>query len=174
MYPNVKYLTETEFQKMKDLDAKETFSKAYKMPPRQKKNYYSNSRKKIQRTLNYCVRNANNLIKNDYLWRGRFFIRQVGFAPYVRFEDGSGGELYVTLRIYDKKADKYIDKFESAGSLCFFGGAKIFEFMNDAIVKHFDVWRSEDDPRDDRIIYTSIPDEYTVKNATPLKKFNYI
>ena len=178
MYPDVKYITEAEFQRLKKLDTDKFTKNEYKLPKRIRKSYYAASRKKIQRTLNYYVRMMNKAIQDDYLWRGRFFIRQIGFAPFHRFEDGSGGEMFVHLRIFDKQTEKYVDKFDSAGSLCFMGGADIAMFMNDAIVKAFNVWKEDKDsplsPYNDRILYSSIPDEYIIKNATPLREFNYI
>ena len=178
MYKGIKYISEDEFQRLKAEDEFKTFHKKYNYASRSPKNYYSGSRKAIQRTLNYYVRTVNKVLADDYLWRGRFFIKQVEYAPYKRFEDGSGGELFVTLRIYDKKTEKYVDICDSAGSLCFCDGAKIARFANDAIVKVFEVWpkdkEGKESPYNDRILYLSIPETYVIKNAVPAREFNYI
>ena len=172
MYAKVKYITEDEFQKMKANDLERMNSKQYRLPLKSKQNYYSNNRKKIQRTMNYYVRLVNKNIFNDYLWRGRFFVRQVESPHFVPFEDGSGAELFVTLRIFDKKTEKYVDSFDSVSNFCFFNGSRLAWLMNDVITKHFAVWNKskedESNPYNDRILYSSIPDEYIVKNSTPL------
>lgn len=171
MYAKVKYITEDEFQKMKANDLERTNSKQYRLPLKSKQNYYSNKRKKIQRTMNYYVRLINKNISNDYLWRGRFFIRQVESPYFVPFEDGSGAELFVTLRIFDKKTEKYIDSFNSVSSFCFYSGSRLAWLMNDAITKYFKAWDgkdAEDNPYKDRIDYSSIPDDYITKNSKPL------
>lgn len=62
----------------------------------------SKQRKKAQRLVNKKVRLVNKGIVNDELWRGRFFIHQKK-ASWYSFEDGSGGELFVTLEMCDKR-----------------------------------------------------------------------
>ena len=62
-------------------------------------------RKKAQHTINKNIRAINKNIENDNLWRGRFIMRQVN-ARWDAFEDGSGGELFVTILMIDKKLDK--------------------------------------------------------------------
>lgn len=172
MYPKVKRITDEQYEEMRQAEIKALSERKYRIPPKIRSNYYSNNRKEIQRVLNYYVKLVNHAIENDYLWRGRFFIRQVGPTYFERFEDGSGADLSVSLRFYDKKTERYIDTFGTVSTFCFGGGSKLSWLMNDAIVKEFKVWeydkKSEDNPYNDRIVYSSIPDEYTIQRARPL------
>ena len=51
--------------------------------------------------MNRAVRNMNKIIEKDNLWRGRFYIRQIQ-SEFKIYEDGSGAELYVRLRFFDR------------------------------------------------------------------------
>lgn len=178
MYPKIKLTTKEEIKKMMQEEQNKLINKAagapYILPAKKRESYYSNDRKKIQRVMNYYVKQVNRAIEKDYLWRGRFFIRQVGATCFYRFEDGSGAELTVCLRVYDKKTEKYVDSIDTVSGFCFFNGSKVFRLMNEAIVKHFDVWNYDKDdpnsPYNDLAVYNSIPDEYTIQNASPIYK----
>ena len=65
-------------------------------------------RKAYQREFNKRIRTLNKNIANDNLWRGRFIFLQRD-AHWCRFSDGSGGELTVFVRGYDKKTGYYKD-----------------------------------------------------------------
>ena len=80
----------------------------------------STNRKTHQRKLNKVIKALNKNIENDDLWMGRFFIRQYS-AEFYKYEDGSGGELYVYLRFYDKKDKKYMEYYGDSCSICHFG-----------------------------------------------------
>lgn len=171
LYSKAKILTEEEYKALRDADAKR-FNAGYKNYTPYRKNYRSIDRKKIQRCLNSHVKRCNKNIKDDFLWRERFFIRQVEYASFNKFEDNSGGELFVTLRFYDKKTMKYIDTVGYASNLCF-GHGSVYYLMNKVITEKFDTWK-DNDPYEDRIDYRSIPNDWVVKNAEPLnKEYNY-
>lgn len=158
----IKEISEAEFEAWKERDFNNSLNKNFNYSFKRRENYYSNNRKKIQRILNYYVRAINKNIEQDYLWRGRFFVRQVGHANFYRFFDGSGAQLNVTLRFYDKKKMCYVDKHGSVSAFCGLGRG-IFWDMNDIIVKTFDAWG--DNPKADRIDYNSIPNDYVAENA---------
>ena len=64
---------------------------------------YKNSvmnRKKYQREVNRIVRKWIQSIKNDWLWNGRFVLRQYA-AYFWPFEDKSGAEFSVWLEFTD-------------------------------------------------------------------------
>ena len=111
--------------------------------------------KKCQRKVNKTVREINKNISDDYLWRGRFFARQKQ-AKWCAFDDGSGGYLYVTLRLYDKKTRKTQDVYIE----CLSGGSRpwfeydIWRAMNDFIVEYVDAWK--DNPRADKTDYRGV------------------
>lgn len=92
-------------------------------------------RKKAQSKINKQVRTLNRNIKEDYLWRGRFFVQQVD-ANWERFNDGSGGVLQVWLEIRDKKTGLYmgfsIDNYDR--------GWKLWTAGNKFIAEYSGVW----------------------------------
>lgn len=107
------------------------------------------NRKKHQRRINKYVRLINKNVYNDDLWRGRFVMRQVGTPRFYVYEDRSGADLEnVQLVVIDLKTGKTCAWIDGGNSWCAFEGSKIWRFMNDAIVGHFDVWKADDDPRD--------------------------
>jgi hypothetical protein len=102
-------------------------------------------RRKAQSRINKRVRALNKNIHDDYLWRGRFFVRQVD-ANWDRFEDGSGGVLTVWLEIRDKKTGKYmgfaIDNYDR--------GWKLWTAGNEFIAEHSGVWIDIDEVKADK------------------------
>ena len=93
-------------------------------------------RRKAQSKINKSVRLLNKNIHDDYLWRGRFYVRQTD-AYWERFKDGSGGFLIVWLEIRDKKTGRYmgfsIDSYSRRGW-------KLFEAGNQFIAEYSGVW----------------------------------
>ncbi len=110
-------------------------------------------RKKAQHTINKNIRAINKSIENDNLWRGRFVMRQVN-ARWSAFEDGSGGELFATILIIDKRTGQtktaYIDNYDHSW--------RYFEAMNNFIVDDCAVWEKEgrDFLYNDKTDYTKI------------------
>ena len=109
-------------------------------------------KRKLQKEVNKKVRNLNLNIKNDPLWKGRYFARQVK-AKFFDFEDGSGVTIQFVLRYTDRKTGEtknfYFDSYS--------GGTRwlsweFFETMNDFIIKS-GVW--EENPRP---TYDNTPD----------------
>ena len=64
----------------------------------------SKNRKRQQREMNKLMRRLNKNVENDYLWKGRFYVRQIG-AQWYEYIDKSGAELIVVLCFYDKKTN---------------------------------------------------------------------
>ena len=109
------------------------------------------NRKKHQRRMNKYVRELNKNIANDDLWRGRFVIRQEGNPGFYIYEDKSGAEMpHVHLVITDLKTGDRYDRWSTDNEWCHFNGSRIWEFANKAITEIFDVWRKNNDPRDNR------------------------
>ena len=99
-------------------------------------------RRTYQRKFNKLVRALNRNIANDDLWLGRFIFFQTN-ADFARFEDGSGGILYINLRGFDKKTGFYKDfRFEYAPWLHSVG-FKIWEIANNFIAEDSGVWYEE-------------------------------
>ena len=55
-------------------------------------------RKKLQKEVNKIVKNMNLAIKNDPLWKGRYYARQIS-AIFENFYDGSGIEMKFILLV---------------------------------------------------------------------------
>jgi hypothetical protein len=160
-------LTKEELQKLRAED--ENRSNKFRILPKLPQTYYSNNLKEQQRCMNSYVRRVNKSIQEDYLWRSRFFIRQYRVCNIYRFEDGSGTCMFVQLRIYDKRDNKYIDTYGSISDFCYGNGHRLWYIMNSAITEHFHVWRETDyNPYQDMTDYRQISCDETVANSTPL------
>ena len=83
--------------------------------------------------MNSLVRIMNKNIENDSLWQGRFYVRQVA-SRWREYEDKSGGELFVVLRLYDKQTDVTKDVAESVNYWRYFNGSHLWWAVNDFIV----------------------------------------
>lgn len=119
----------------------------------------SMNRKVHQRAINKLIRGINTHIKNDDLWLGRFYIKQIKSSWKV-YEDKSGAELWVYLRFIDRKTGTTWDDIGTVNSYRF--GNKLYWKMNDFIVKVCDVWRNED-PVNNRINFRDIKDSQKMR-----------
>lgn len=115
------------------------------------RNMYGLSRKKQQSILNKAVKALNKNIEYDDVWKGRFYARQFS-AGYHEFSDGSGGILYVQMRLVDKKTNLYFDVFSSAPELVMSG--KLWWEMNAFIVEKVNTFIAE--ARKDPVDYRSV------------------
>ena len=114
----------------------------------------SQNRKVHQRGMNKLIRDINNNIKNDDLWLGRFYAKQIN-SDWILYEDGSGAELYVRLRFIDRKTGvTYDTPWETVNHWRF--GAHLYWEMNNFIVNKCEVWQKEDPVHDERIDYRNI------------------
>lgn len=87
-------------------------------------------RKKVQRKINSYVRDMNKNIANDEKWRGRFTVRQVGSPHWHEFEDHSGGQLVVCLRMTDTTSGYTRDWWADNYDICMFHGFSLWEVVN--------------------------------------------
>lgn len=134
-------------------------------------NVYGMSRKRQQRLLNREIRRMNKILSEDNLWRGRFFARQAPkFACYEKYEDGSGGTLFVPIRFYDKLTLGWIEYWGDAGEwLPPFN--HLWVTMNDFIVEDLKVWNDSVDPRTDTKDYRDIDNDFVVAHSKPAIPF---
>ena len=107
---------------------------------------YKNSvmnRKKYQREVNKIVRKWNQSIKNDWLWDGRFVLRQRA-AYFLPFDDKSGAEFNVWLEFTDTKTDaKEIKNFNNYDLEWHLG-----EWLNRCITEYWKVWDEKPNPNE--------------------------
>ena len=103
-------------------------------------------RKAYQREFNKRIRALNKNIANDNLWRGRFIFLQRD-ARWWRFSDGSGGELIVFVRGYDKKTGYYKDyRLEFAPWLKSVNWHLSMDIANEFITEAAEVWTENPRP----------------------------
>ena len=103
----------------------------------------SQNKKRHQRAINKLVRAMNRNLEQDDLWCGRFVIRQVGSPEWLRYEDGSGAELYVKLKFIDRATGRYYVGNHTVNEWCSFNGSRIWRIMNWLITGHWDVWQED-------------------------------
>lgn len=101
------------------------------------------NRKKYQREVNRIIRKWNQFIKNDWLWNGRFVLRQYAafFWPY---DDKSGAEFSIWLEFTDTKTGaKEIKNFNNYDLDWHLG-----EWMNKCITEYWKVWDEKPNPNE--------------------------
>ena len=114
-------------------------------------------RKKAQHVVNKNIRLLNKGIESDDLWRGRFIMRQID-AKWSPFDDGSGGQLFTTIMMVDKRTGQtkkvWLDNYDSPWNY--------FSAINDFIVKDCAVWEKEgrDFLYGDKTDYTKVAWEF--------------
>lgn len=97
----------------------------------------STNRKKHQRRLNRYIRKVNKRISDD-IFGDRFYIHQKE-AYWTKYEDNSGGKLFVVLELVDKKYNKTLTFADGDNHLCHWGGTELFLKMNNWIIES-DFW----------------------------------
>ena len=105
--------------------------------------------KKVQRRVNALIKRQNKALAKDELWLGRFYIRQLRRDVW-KFEDGSGAMVSFLFEMVDKKTGirdiVRLSHYELRVAYERGGGSwKLFEALNDFIIKKVDVWAG--DPR---------------------------
>lgn len=106
--------------------------------------------KKVQRRANALFREHNEGLKQDELWLGRFYMRQVR-RDVVPFEDGSGAVVNFIVEFGDKKTGKRdLESFTNfdlhISDHKGYASWKLFWAMNDFIIKTCKVWDEEPRP----------------------------
>lgn len=130
-------------------------------------------RKKAQRKMNHRVRMLNKNIQEDNLWKGRFEVRQKD-SIWSEFSDGSGGELYVNLRFYDKKTGYYKDAFLDMLYPCEheFFNYQLFLRMNEFIINDCGVWDETPSPRETEKFIKDYTKQH-IPDSVMKKDYNY-
>lgn len=108
-------------------------------------------RKKQQRKVNKIIKEANQRMKEDSLWRGRFQIKQLrsDYRPFPR-DYSDYGNFYVELEFVDKKTGR--TKRSWYHPPLFFKN-HIYALLNDFIVVYCDVWSEKPSPREQTEVY---------------------
>lgn len=99
----------------------------------------SKERKNHQRVMTQILKKVNKSLRNDQMWKGRFELRQAD-ARWVPYEDGSGEELYVQLKMIDHVTYTHkLSEYKSVNSWRFPGSCwKVYTFVNDFIIAVYD------------------------------------
>ena len=108
-------------------------------------------RKKQQRRVNKIIKEANQRMKDDSLWRGRFQIKQLRsyYHPFPR-DYGNYGNFYVELEFVDKKTGKTKRSWYHPP---LFFEKHIYVLLNDFIVSYCDVWKEKPSPYEQTEVY---------------------
>lgn len=97
--------------------------------------------KKYQRALNKKVRELNKSIREDWLWNGRFVMRQ-DCAYCIPLEDKSGVMFHFVLEFKDTKTGRVennmFDNYDAEW--------RIYEWANDCITNIWNVWSEDPNP----------------------------
>ena len=106
--------------------------------------------KKVQRRVNALIREYNQALIEDELWLGRFYIRQLRRDVY-KFEDASGACVSFLFEMADKKTGirdiVRLDNYELRVAFQSSNGSwKLFEALNDFIIKKVNVWHENPAP----------------------------
>ena len=108
-------------------------------------------RKKQQRKMNKIIKEVNQRMKDDSLWRGRFQIKQLrsDYRPFPR-DYCDYGNFYAELEFVDKKTGK--TKRSWYHSPLFFK-EYIYTLLNNFIVIYCDVWSEKPSPSKQTEVY---------------------
>lgn len=110
-------------------------------------------RKKQQRKVNKIIKEANQRMKNDSLWRGRFQIKQFrsDYRPSPKdYYEADYGDFYVELEFVDKKTGK--TKRNWYQPLYLFKNY-VYILLNNFIVIDCDVWKEKPGPYEQTEVY---------------------
>ena len=102
--------------------------------------------KKYQKQVTKFINSVNKNIENDWLWGGRFYVKQVNYR-YYDFPDGSGGCFQVLFEVRDRKTKKvelYAEDY--LGSLDRIFKSHVNYCVNDFITKYVKVWEENPNP----------------------------
>ena len=118
------------------------------------RNLKSFKRKKYQRALNKIMRAFNKSVQNDWLWNGRFVMRQQ-CAYCLPFEDKSGVMFHFVLELKDMKTGfietNMFDNYDADWA--------IWEWANQCITEYWKVWDEDPNPNEQARIEGRQPPE---------------
>ena len=97
--------------------------------------------KRDQKKINKWVRVFNKNLREDELWRGRFYIHQKCIYEYHTFADGSGGILGIAFSLNDRKTGMSKEVYFSNYDYHHLGIE-----MNDFIINDVKVWNENPRP----------------------------
>ena len=104
-------------------------------------NKTSRYRKVYQREVNRCVRKVNKSIEKDWLWAGRFYVRQKA-AYFHTYEDHSGADFVIKLACYDRKTGQVETRFFTQYGF----ETRLWMWVNACITDFFEVWNEDPNP----------------------------
>ena len=110
-------------------------------------------RQKYQRALNKCVHKINKEIQNDWLWNGRFVLRQT-YAQFHMFEDHSGALFEFVLELKDTKTGKV--EYEQFDNYDY--DWRLVWWVNECITNTWNVWSEDPDPNKQARLEGRTPD----------------
>ena len=112
------------------------------------------NRKKYQRALNKEVRELNKSIKEDWLWNGRFVMRQ-DCAHCIPFDDKSGVMFEFILEFKDTKTGRVENNIFTNYDASW----RIWEWADRCITEIWNVWSEDPDPNTQARLEGRTPDD---------------
>lgn len=106
-------------------------------------NRTSLDRKKYQRDMNRCMRKINKAIAQDWLWAGRFTVRQLE-SEFEIYSDHSGAVLKVVLECTDHKTGRTSKRVFDSYDIPW----RINLWINECITEIFQVWNEKPNPNE--------------------------
>ena len=112
------------------------------------------NRQKYQRKLNRIVRRFNKMIEDDWLWNGRFVMRQY-CAQFKPFDDHSGAIFEFILELKDNKTGR-VERmlFDNFNAEWYIG-----QWANECVVKTWNVWEENPNPNEQARLEGRTPPE---------------
>jgi len=107
------------------------------------RNLRSLNRKKYQRALNRYLRHFNTVIKNDWMWNGRFTVRQY-CGKFQLFEDHSGALFEFILELKDNKTGRTDRMMFNNYNVDW----ELWHWANETIVTEWKVWEEKPNPNE--------------------------
>lgn len=124
-------------------------------------------RAKYHKRAMKMIRRLNKNIANDNVWHGRFIAMNKA-EQWVKFNDNSGGILYIIVRMYDKKTKKYRDyRWEYMLNSRFNAWHISMDIGNNFVVEQIDAWNENPDPREDITDYNKVKINWNKINRAP-------
>lgn len=121
-----------------------------------KGSHSSKSKRNLKRKIVKVIKNLNDNILHDDLWRGRFYVT-CGAIQYANYVDGSGTYGWVYLTFCDLATGQVSQAIFDDLDFTLFNGYKVWERLNSFIVDDCDVWRDKDiNVYEDKTVYRII------------------
>ncbi len=121
-----------------------------------KGSHSSRSKRNLKRKIVGVIKDLNDNVLHDTLWRGRFYVT-CGAIQYANYIDGSGTYGWVYLTFCDLATGQISQAIFDDLDFIMFNGYKVWERLNSFIVDDCNVWHDKDiNVYADKTVYRTI------------------